>query len=334
MIEIRSELFRDLVAEARLAPSVHNIQPSRWHLSGERIRLFGDKRVAIPVADPNARDWWLSHGTQLEGLCIALRKRGLQLADLHLNPQDGAADGDGLVTVAEMSVASARNTGGAAEPVETRASWRGGFQEMNDETRSALSEVKDARDDCLFIDDRKSISDIALLADRAAMYFLRDQKHRVELLQWLRLSSAHPRYRLDGLNAEAMQMSALEAWGAGLVLGPLFHTLDKIGLATSLMSEASKTNSAAAIVLFHREKGEDPTISGRAFYRSWLVMERANLRGCPMSVLADWDLSRLQLARDFGILEDRSIISAFRVGVPGERHMAEHVRLPVDDLIV
>ena len=76
-------------------------------------------------------------------------------------------------------------------------------------------------------------------------YFLRDDAHRAELIEWLRLSRAHPRYQRDGLNAEAMQLSGVEAFGAGLVLGPLFRPLDRVGLAAPLVRETGKTASAA-----------------------------------------------------------------------------------------
>lgn len=43
MSELTPDLLRELVAEARLAPSVHNIQPTRW-------RLLGDGRLALAIS--------------------------------------------------------------------------------------------------------------------------------------------------------------------------------------------------------------------------------------------------------------------------------------------
>ncbi len=75
-------------------------------------------------------------------------------------------------------------------------------------------------------------------------------------------------------------------------------------------------------------------MSGRAFYRAWLAMERAGLKGCPMSVLADWDDSRDALARRFAVPPDRHIVSVFRVGKPDGTPSTTRARLPVDELIV
>jgi nitroreductase len=332
VIGLTNELVTALVAEARLAPSVHNVQPSRWRVAGDRLLLLGDPSRAIPVADPAGRDWRLSHGAHLEGLSLALAARGARLADLQLETATRPASG-GLVPIAACTVA-ADPAASPREPINSRMSWRGAFKPVDEATRADLAHLAAEREDCTLVTDRASIAEIAQLADRAALHFLRDDHHRAELLEWLRLSRSHPRYRLDGLNAEAMQLSPIEAWGAGLVLGPLFRPLDRIGLAAPLVRETVKTVSAAAIVLVHRPAGEDAFHSGRAFYRAWLAMERHGLKGCPMSVLADWDESRVALARRYAVPADRHIVSVFRIGRPDGAPSTLRARLPVEQLIV
>ena len=50
-------LFEILIAEASLAPSVHNIQPTRWRLlSGDTILLLEDGQRRLPAADPSGYD--------------------------------------------------------------------------------------------------------------------------------------------------------------------------------------------------------------------------------------------------------------------------------------
>jgi nitroreductase len=331
VIELSIDLLRTLVAEARLAPSVHNVQPSRWRLVGNRLLLLGDPSRAIPVADPAGRDWRLSHGAHFEGLALALAARGARLSSIE-KPAAGPAT-DGLVSIAECAVVQ-HTEPSSEQPVQTRMSWRGAFKPVDAETKAELARLAAARDDCKLVTDRDSIAKIAQLADRAAIYFLRDDLHRAELLQWLRLSRSHSRYTRDGLNAEAMQLSSIEAWGAGLVLGPLFRPLDSIRFAAPLVRETAKTSSAAAIVLLHRPAGEDAFESGRAFYRAWLAMERHGLKGCPMSVLVDWDQSRDTLAKRHAIPAGRHIVSVFRIGRPAGTPSAMRARLPVDELIV
>jgi nitroreductase len=303
-------MLERIVGQARLAPSVHNVQPTRWSLDGEgRIALLDTPEIRIPVADPNARDIWISHGAALEGTLIALAAEGLH----------GEVDGMAIrVTPGAELIATPE--------AATRATWRGMFAGATDV--AALQSP-----DLVLVSGREAVAHIAGLGDEASMHFLEQAPHRQELLHWMRLTRGNPRWDTDGLNAEAMALSPLEARAAGLVLGPLFSPLDAIGLAEPLLSEKAKTASAAAIALFHRPAGEEPLETGRAFYRAWLAMERAGFAACPISVLADWAETNRALAADHGVPAGRSLISVFRIGVPVKRSPIRHARRPVADLI-
>lgn len=333
MIQLSSGDFLAVIAEARLAPSVHNVQPTRWRLRRDLVELLGDPARSIPVADPDSRDWRLSHGAAFEGLSIALARRGLSV-DLELIPTE---ESTGLVGQLRR-VAVAKVVSGAASagdhPVATRTSWRGRFRAVDAETAIHLDQLAASRPDLHLIRTRADIANAARLADAASLYFLRDQAHRRELLRWMRLSRRHPQFDIDGLNSTAMNLNAVEAWGAGFVLGPLFDILDKSGFAAPLMSEYAKTSTAAAIAIFHRPAGEDPFVSGRAFYGAWLAMETAGFKGCPMSVLCDWTQARANLHEQCKLGADRHIVNAFRIGRPEVIPQAGHFRLPVSELIV
>jgi nitroreductase len=333
MITLAQDDLKALIAEARLAPSVHNIQPSRWRQTDGGIELLGDPSRSIPVADPQWRDWRLSHGAALEGLAIALAGRGLRIAQLDLAASGPQPIADSKPIIARLVVANIDRRP-EAEPTATRASWRGSFKPVDAETRASLDRLSGARNDVILVRDPDAISAAASLGDQAGLYFMRDAAHRKELLAWLRLDRSHANYRRDGLSAEAMSLSSIEAWGAGMVLGPLFQALDRVGLAAPLVSERAKTKSSAALVLFHRPKDEDAFGSGRAFYRVWLEMERQGLQGCPISVLADWAVARDTLTAKHGVPEGRQIVSVFRIGRPKGTPRTAHSRLPVDELLV
>lgn len=332
MITLARDDLRALIAEARLAPSVHNIQPTRWRMADGAVELLGEPARAIPHADPAWRDWRLSHGAALEGLAIALAARGLTIANVALQPAAILQMSDATQSIARITLASttARTP---IEPIATRASWRGTFKPLDAEISADLDRLAAGRDDITLIRGADALKDTADLADRAGLYFLRDDAHREELRAWLRLSRSHANYHRDGLNAEAMSLSAVEAWGASLVLGPLFKTLDRIGVAAPLVSERVKTKSSSAVVLFHRPRDEDAVHSGRAFYRAWLDMERLGLKGCPMSVLADWPEARESLAQRYKLSATRQIVSVFRVGRPNGTPKLAHARLHVDELL-
>ncbi len=325
-------LLEELLAEVRLAPSVHNIQPTRWRLLGDdRLLLLEDISRRLPAADPSGHDLRLSHGAAIEGLSLALGRRGLQIAQVE--PLTDVTVSDGLQPVARIAVATGGELDVLADFVSARTSWRGGFRPFNQADETALSRFSAVAGDVQLVRGADSIDAIARLADEAGFHFLCDDAHRAELLRWMRLSRSDSSYERDGLSAEAMAMPGVVAFGTRLVLGPLFPLLRRLGLAATLVSERGKfTNSAVA--LFHRPDGEDPLATGRAFYRGWLAMTAQGLAACPVSVLADWPASNRQLVERYCVPMRRRLVNVFRLGLAAGAPAAGRARLPVAELIV
>lgn len=323
-------LLEELLAEARLAPSVHNIQPTRWRLDAGQLLVLADPARTLPAADPSGHDVRLSHGAAIEGLALALGRRGLQIVRIEPGDRPDETSGHGLV--ARLTLAAGATADPLAAAVAGRFSWRGRFRPADAMLRDALAKLA-ALPDLAIVAPGPAVAEIAALADRAGFQFLRQGEHRRELLAWMRLARSDPRYHRDGLNAEALALGRLEAAGAGLVLGPLFPLLRRLGLAETLTREQAKT-AAGAIALFHRPVGEDPLATGRAFYRAWLALAACGLAACPISVLADWPVSNALLAERHRLPAGRRLVNAFRIGIAPARTSAQRARLPVAELIV
>ena len=319
-----------LAAEAALAPSTHNVQPARWRFEGGGLLLIEDRTRCLPAGDPSERDAALSLGAAAEGMAIALSGMGHALIDL------GAAD----LPMAEGPLRPVRRfaiePGGAADPlrpfVPRRRSHRGRFAAVSDADRAALAGL--AADDVTVLADPDRIATIAALADRAGHGFFRDDACRRELLGWMRLRRRNPRWAVDGLNAEAMAMSPVEAWGAGLVLGPLFRPLDRIGLAARLSAEAATVRGAAGLVLIHRPAGEAPFDSGRAFYRAWLRVAQAGLHAAVMAVLNDDPAAREEALGMAALPPGRALVNVLRVGRAPEGSDYPRARIAPAELLV
>ena len=315
------DLFRALVAEASLAPSVHNIQPTRWRLQADgHVEVLGDPERRLPVGDPEGRDVAVSHGSAVEGFVLAASLRGLAVTAGHR---------EGSVAVLRIEAAGDRDP--LADVLHLRRTYRGRFEPDRDRRGAGLRPT----DDIVLIVDPDRIARLAELYDEASLRWFRNRAYRSELVSWMRLSRRHPAWSLDGLNAEAMEMSAIQAAGAGFVLRPgVFETLDRVGLAGGLVAEAQVVRSACAIALLHRPLLEAPFDTGRRFHRSWLEFTRAGLSACPMAVLADDPEARASLQREYGVGDDRRLITAFRLGVAPMRILTPKPRLDVDALIV
>ena len=310
-MHLNSDDFLALVRRANFAPSVHNTQPTRWRLEPDgSVGVFEDSTRRLHVADAAGRDAAVSHGSAIEGFSLACARAG-NAVDVHA--PNGLTQA-GLRPVARVVL----RPGAEPEPldayVEQRRSYRGAFVKRADpiDARPLL-----ANGDVTLVDAPTGIARLAELHDEGALKTYRDPAYRSELRTWLRLSKRDPRYALDGLNAEAMEMSDVQAAAAGVILAPrIFEGLDAVKIARALVAEAAIIRSAQTIVLFHRPEEEDPLQTGRRFYRLWLEFARLGLSAAPMSVLADdVDISAV-IANQFELPSGRRLINAFRLGVP------------------
>ena len=321
----------DILAELSLSPSVHNVQPARWRFEGDTVLLFEDTTRRIPAGDPTGRDTRTSLGSAIEGLSLALSARGKSLESIALPDMTGLPDH--IRPVAAFRVTS----GAAPDPLHAvitqRYSHRGGFAKVSAEDRAAASEL--ASDDLAVIGAPNDLKRIGAVYDAASLRFFRDPAFRAELVSWMRLSTHHPRWALDGLNAEAMALSGVEATAAGVVLGPkMFPVFDAIGLAGPLTAESTKVTGAAAVLVLHRPDAEDGLETGRAFHRAWLRFTAAGFHGAVMAALADDDASRDELARTIGLPAGRRIVTTFRIGRTDGAPQPKRARLDPADLLV
>jgi hypothetical protein len=319
---------RALAAQAALAPSVHNVQPARWRFDSDTLLLWEDIDRRLRAGDPEGRDAAMSLGAASEGMALALSARGLQLVD---QGHVASADAEGALRLRRRFAVGPGGTRDPLEPcVRTRRSYRGRFETAGAGERDTAAQLAAA--DCTVITDAHEIAAIATLVDRAGHGFFRNHHFRAELLSWMRLRRSDRRWALDGLNADAMAMSRVDAWGAGLVLGPLFGLLDRIGLAAPLTAEARTIAGAAGILLFHRPAGEPRFASGRAFYRMWLRVEAVGLRGAVMAALADDPVAAAAMAGH--VPDGRVLVSALRIGLAPAGSDYPRARLPVEALLV
>jgi len=323
-------LQRGLVAEASLAPSVHNVQPARWRFTESGLLLFEDRTRRLPAADPSGRDTATSLGAAAEGMAIALARHGMLLKD---EGETGLPEAVGdLLPVRRFTLSEGGTLDPLARSVEHRQSRRSSFLAPSAADRKAARGLQ--AEDGAIIADEGAIAEVAGLADEAGLGFIRDGRFRAELLSWMRLSPRNRRWSLDGLNAEAMAMSRLDRIGAGLVLGRLFGLIDRLGLSGAVTAEARTVRSAAALIVFHRPAGEPHFEGGRAFYRLWLRVVEAGFQAAVMAALADDPSASEELRSRVSLPADRRIASVLRIGRAAPGTAYPRARLPVEELLL
>jgi hypothetical protein len=321
-------LFEACVAESMLSPSVHNTQPARWRLLGEGVaELSCDPCAAVPVADPSGHDLLLSCGTALEGFMIALSRheRGAEV-ELVSDRTDGAA-------VARLRVGGQAFADPLCAAVGKRFTCRGGFAPFETADVERLATWVEGQANVHLVTARDRIGEIAVLNDVLSREVFRDPAFRQELLTWCRLSSGHPRWKLDGLNAEAMRLGRLEAMLMPLALSrPVFGLLKAAGLDKALTAERAKTETAAAVVFLSASAAASPVLAGRSHYRMCLALADMGFSTWPMSVLVDQSAAQKAFCRDFNLPASDRLVSCLRVGrstsTPPER-----ARRPIVEVI-
>ena len=324
------EMQRTLVAEASLAPSVHNVQPARWRFTDDGLLLFEDRGRRLPAADPSGRDAATSLGAAAEGMAIALSRHGLRLEDAG---EDGLPGAIGeLVPIRRFHLSEGAAPDPLAAFVALRQSRRGPFLPPSGADREAALALQGEY--AAIIADEKAVAEVATLADQAGLGYFRNGPFRAELLSWMRLSPRHRRWSLDGLNAEALALSRLDRFGAGLVLGALFRLIDRLGLSRAVTTEAATVRSAAALIVFHRPADDPFFEGGRAFYRLWLRVVEAGFQAAVMAALADDEAASDALRGRLSLSSDRRIASVLRIGRTKPETAYPRARLPVEDLLV
>ena len=328
-------LLSRIVATANLAPSVHNTQPARWHMAGDgSILVMAELARQLSVGDPHARDLGVSCGAAVEGTLMALGDAGIGIAAV-----EDLWSANDTVAFPGFRLAARIDPGGAAQSsplnghVPNRFTWRAHFKPAAMDAAQALQAWAREAEDVTLAHMPQDIAMLAALADEAGLVFLRDRAFRRELVGWMRLARSHPRYATDGLNLDALRMSALEGLGAKAVLGTsLFEAIDAFGLGKVLTGEKAKTLSATAIALFHRPSEESPVESGRAFYRFWLNLTRLGFAAWPVAAVADHADSAEICSRHFAIPPERRLVNVLRAGVATA--VPKRARLPLQQVIV
>lgn len=327
---MKREQLLEIIREVSITPSVHNIQPVRWKIDGENLILCCDHSIKLTYGDPTCRDINLSIGIALEGVSIAASSFGYSI---YVEDVQSIKNSDKIKDYFIIYFKPGAKADPLADFVHQRVSWRGKFVKANQKESSFAAKLKS--ESCTILDTPEQLDKLGKLADDSSYHFIEQDGFRAELLSWMRLSRNHPQWFDDGLNADALQMSWLEAFGASCVLGPAFKLLKSIGLAKLLVSDASRFYNATAVAVLHRPFKESIHNNGRHFYRLWLEIEKAGFKAQVVASLVDYEISR-DIIREIGnISQDQNLVTIFLLGKPSENATQfKRARLSLEDILI
>lgn len=302
--------FETIVAQARLAPSIHNAQPARWRRASQTIEIAADRSVTLPQADSSGAHIGLSCGAAVEATVLALSALGFACDVNDLWPNEDLYSWSGHRMAARLTLRHGSKTHPLQALLDARFTWRGPF------SNESLQLFGWSRSDTFFILDASTRSWIAGLNDMASLGIMRSKPFRRELLSWMRLHPSHPRYKVDGLSRDALQIDERLARKVTTGFGAMWPLLDLLGKTAAMTAEADVTMTASLIACFHRPADESPVQSGRAYLRLCLEAAQLGLAGWPMAALTDDVAARAQVTAQLAIGPDRKLVQVLRFGVP------------------
>ena len=222
-------------------------------------------------------------------MTLALSTAGLRARDAaHGRHSRQSRKRSGTRLVAAGNVFAGAEPALLAAQMETRRSFRGAFAAATAAQLAELDACIASHADTAMPIAESLRKDVAAWYDAAAAEGLRNPEIARELYRFMRFSRRDPRWTLDGLAADCMQLSRLEAFGASLLMRPaMLALLGRLGLVGMLVSEKPKVLSAARLVVIHAGSAESPFDAGRRWYRFWLALCAAGFSAVPMSALAD-----------------------------------------------
>jgi hypothetical protein len=276
------------------APSAHNTQP--WTLEYEpgQVLLGFDPERVLTASDPTRRDLELSLGAFAEAVLIASAEEGIALR----------FEGERFVP-AETVYETPFTVADLEHRRTSRLEYEPGRIEDLTQARAQLRDGETLHE--------LSARDLVDLYTRADRHVYETPPVVEELRAWLRLDARDPRYTEDGLNAECLDLSRLEARALALALRPRVLPLARRALTSSSARVLRRDHS----ILVLEGPPDDVREGGRSLLRVWLALDRDGYRTHPLSQLIDSEETADALAYRLNVPHDR-LLAIFRAGRSAE----------------
>jgi nitroreductase len=316
MNEAASQALVAAADAARLAPSVHNTQPWRWVVRGDRLELFAAPDRQLHEQDPQGRLMQLSCGAALHHALVALAAEGWAyrvdrpaeqpLAVVHADRHEPAEPG----AMRRMQLLRVRHTDRRTLSDEPLAP----------ETREALVAAARHGGAQLHILNRDQVLQLAVMIEHAGEAEQRDESLQAETKAWV----GGDRPDRTGL-PDAVIPAEL----------PLTTVAERdFGVAGTLPVGSGHDSAAAYAVLYgDGDEPRDWLRAGEALSEVWLSATEHGAGVLPLSSPIELDFTRQALRRMLGNTGYPYLV--LRVGLTDPEHAGPpHTpRLPPEQVI-
>ncbi|WP_327002155.1 nitroreductase [Dactylosporangium sp. NBC_01737] len=301
---------------ARLAPSVHNTQPWRWVVRGDRLELFAVTDRQLHEQDPAGRLMLLSCGAALHHARVALdaegwthrveRPAGEPLAVVHAE-HAGPADPSAMRRLQLLQVRRTDRRAVSDEPVPP-------------EVRQALTAAAGRGGARLELLHRDRVLELAVMVEHAGDAERHDERMQAETAAWV----GGDRPAGTGLPDAVIPVEL-----------PLTTVAERdFGVSGTLRAGAGHDTAAAYAVLYG--DGDEPADwlrAGEALSEVWLTATEHGAAVLPLSSPVELDFTRQALRRMLGEVGYPYLVLRLGINDPDHAGPAHTPRLPVEQVI-
>jgi nitroreductase len=310
------------VAAAGLAPSIHNTQPWRWHLSGDSLDLHLEPSRLLPVADPDTRLATLSCGAALHHARVSLAAQGWRATVTRI-PDPARPE----------HLAHLRVDGPAPVPVEALTARRAHTIELRHTDRrpqtgppigpediDTIVTAVEAEGSSLHILRPDQVIDLATAADHAHRTELHEARWQVELAYWT--GGARPAG--TGIPDATIPAKPPQTTVPGRDFG---HYGDLP------ISEGHDRSAVFAILYGHGDQPQDWLHAGEALSAAWLTATEIGVSLLPLSATIEMTSTRQAMRVLLSSVGYPYLVLRLGTADPNEAGPPHAPRLPTDQII-
>jgi nitroreductase len=312
---MKDELIRDIVAAATMAPSIHNSQPWRFVVQGNRLDLFADRSRSLVAADPSGRQLHISCGAALlnarvKASSLGFRSRVSLLAD--------SADPDHLASLLFEPNGTPAVDETLAPAIELRHTERDVFdpRPLPDDLIETFQQAVGSEGAWL---RRVSAGEeevvLAVLLARADEAELSDAGYRVELRRWVHADSSVDSEEVrEGITAGALPATRPQGRASSLRLRDFTPEAGALE-ATDVPPPAE--HPFVAIIGTAEDDRYSWLQAGQALGRLLLTATLAGVGASPLTQVLDLPSYRERLTLALGLLGHPQMILRLGYGHGG-----------------
>ncbi len=313
---VPSDPMERLAHFAHLAPSTHNSQPWRFVVEGGAIDVFTDPARALPAADRDRREMYLSVGCALETLLIAADYEGfgVNLAFFPVAADDSYVCRVEILRQAEKRPNSAADLLHAVPHRHTSHKPFDAARPLAQRDLELMARAADGNEVAIHFLGAHAHAQLAQLLESAEKSLFADPGYREELGRWIG----------EGALGTTWMMSKL---------GQL--AVSRLPLARQVAhAEAAWLKSAPAVALLSTrdDRRMFQVRAGQAYVRVALIAESRGIRNQPFSAPLELPGTRAALGELFGI-GARAPQHVFRLGY-AEPEQARTARRPLGEIML